>query len=629
MKTNTIDQRILWAVVVILLLVSAVVTSQLRHDILSSSEDNSVRHLYNYGERFTLAETVVSVDRTSPQHVPAFHLQLSLWADLVGFDYGVLRTIAMYSLLLGLAMMFRIGRDLFDQKTGLLALLLVATCAYPLYYAHEIRMYTLAFLQTTVLFWLYWRIMISSRSTRWLHLVALFVVSSYAIYTHTILIFPLLGIGVYHLLFAPKNRLWLAVAGVEALAGMSFLYWLPNLISGARKIKDLTDTNQTALEVLTSFVYLYANGFWIGMIVLIGVAIWMYPRYKQSLRYILTLLIVIVVAMLVANTQIAYIPAERMRYTIVWLPALALLMAVGLRMIWTYSQWLMAGMVAVWVGMFLWFMPTQDLLNFANVRSQVLDQRMPFHTIHDSLHTDYLPMEEFYNRIIVFDSVFGSDYESSKLLYYSLIMGEPLVATFPTTVEETVEYHFDQIADGEPGFWFAYRLVDEEATLDWMASGRIQEAFDRYHLCQHEIIDQKLVMQFYLDNELPCLVLDALEREAIVFDNGYVLRNYVISPSDNHIEVSFLWDDAIVFDNSYGYSLQIFRDGEKVGQADSPVHAIVTHTDVPLDLPSTGTYDVRLILYETDTVESVGGQTDDTVIFERDVTIGQVEYTDE
>lgn len=629
MKTDTIDRRILWAVVVILLLTTAIVSSHLRYDILSSSEDNSVRHLYNFGERFTLAETIVSVDRTSPQHVPAFHLQLSVWADLVGLDYGMLRVLSLYSLLLGLAMMFRIGRDLFDQKTGLLAVFLVATCAYPLYYAHEIRMYTLAFLQTAVLFWLYWRIMMSARRVRWYHFLLLFVVSSYAIYTHTILIFPLVGIGIYHLLFAPKNRLWLGVAIAEVLAGVTFLYWLPNLISGARQIKDLTETNQTAIEVLTSSVYLYSNGFWIAVLGLTGVAIWAYPRYRHHLRYILTLLIAVIVAMLLANTQIAYIPAERMRYTIVWLPALAMVLAVGLRVVWTYSRWLGAGIAVLWLGMFAWFMPTQDLLNFANVRTQVLDQRMPFYTINDVLENDYHPMKPFYNRIITFDSVFGSDYESSILQYYSLLMGTPLVSTYPTTDEEITDYHFDQIADGEPGFWFAYRQADEEATLDWIASGRISEAFGRYHLCQQDEINQKLVMQFYLDNELPCLVLDALDREAIVFDNGYVLRNYVISPSDSHIEVSFLWDDEIVFDNSYGYSLQVFRDGEKVGQADSPVHAIVTHSDIPLESSLVGSYDVRLILYATDTVESVSGQTEDGATFERDVTIGQVEYTDD
>lgn len=627
MKSNTTETWILWLLVAILLLTSVFVVSDFRKVGLNSSEDNSVRHLYNFNQRFSLAETIDSVDRTSPQHMPAYHVQLSLWADLVGFDFGMLRTLSLYPLLLSIAFTFRLGRDLFDQKSAFLAAVFVAFSAYFLYFGHEIRMYTLTVAQAVSLFWLYWRIAISPKPERGYHFVVLFLLSAYSIYTHSVLIFPLVAIGIYHVLFVPKNRMWIKVTVTEVLAGATFLYWLPKLIDGTRNIKDLTETNQTAIQVLGSSLFAYTNGFWIGGLILIVVALWQYPRKDHHFRYLMTLILVTLGGMILFNVVLAYIPLERMRYTVVWLPVIAILWGIGLSILWRYSQWFVVAILAVWIGFFVWFMRSEDIKEYANISTQDLDIVFPFHNLTDVLRDDFLNYASLYNNVVVFDSVFYDEYEASELQYYSLLIDKKdIFKMTPDTDPDVIENQYDLIADGEPGFWLAYRPDDADLVEEWQDIPRIQDGFDRYRMCFETPVNDLLYMTFYLDRELSCAVLDHIEREAIVYDNGYVLRNYSIEETDNMIEVSFLWDSAITFDNSYGYSLQVFHNGEKVGQVDSPVHAIVTFSAIPLDITSAGDYEIHMILYASDTVASVGGQTDSGVTFERDVHIGQVTF---
>jgi len=621
MTSKTNNRFILSLLVIVLLVASALVSSQFRIDIISSSEDNSVRHLYNFGQRYTLAETIISVDRTSPQHMPGFHLGLSLWADAVGFDFGVFRVVSLYFLLLSTAMTFRLGRDLFDQRTALFAAILVALSAYNMYYAHEIRMYTLAVFETVTIFWLYWRLVLSNKQPHLIYFILLFAFSTVAIYTHSTLIFPLVGIGVYHVLFAPKNRIWLAVTITEMLAGMTFLYWLPNLIDGTQNIKNLEATNQTALEVLGSSLFLYSNGFWIGALILFAVVLWKYPPTQKSMRYVVTLLLSSVITMLALNTIVAYIPVERMRYTLVWLPSLAIIWAVGLRVIWSYSRWIVMGLLAVWLGMLVWFLPSDNLKLYANVYTQVLDERMPFHQITDVLHSKYLPFDKFYNQVVVFDARFGTDYETSLLNYYGVLIDRPIYAFPLLEDDEQIEVQFDQFADGTPGLWFVYRDVESDQLQEWMQIPRIQQALDRYNLCIEDNFTAGATMLFYLDAELSCDVLSGINRQAVVYANGYVLRNFAMMTKDDGIDVTLLWNDDITFDNSHGYSLQVFRDGEKIGQADSPVHNIMTYSRIPLDVFDTDGVEVRIILYDIETGASVGGETETGTQFERDIIL--------
>ncbi len=624
-NTNTTETWVLGVLVVLLLVTSAFVTSGFRLDILNSSEDNSVRHLYNFGERFSLTGTIKSVNQTSPQHMPAHHVQLSIWADLAGFDFGILRAMSWYPLLIGIAFTFRLGRDLFNQKTALLATFVMAFSAYYIYFGHEIRMYSLVVAQAATLFWLYWRIVISPKRAGWYHFGFLFLISSYSIYTHSVMIFPLFAIGLYHLLFAPKNRVWVAVAVTEVLAGITFLYWLPNLIDGTRNIKDLTLTNQTAIEVLGSSIFAYSNGFWVAGLTLIALVIWKYTRKDRNFQYLMTLVIATLAGIIGLNFFVAYIPLERMRYTVVWLPVIALLWGIGLHILWQYSRWLLLAVLAVWLGFFVWFLQSDDLREYANILTQDLQTRIPINNLLDVLRHEYSSYESVYNSVITFDPVYFDEYEPSEMQYYGYVIGKQMTAMTIDTDIEVIEEQFDVIADGEPGFWLAYRPENESVVEEWQEIPRIGEAFDRYHLCFQTTVNPLLEIVFYLENELSCEMLNDLEREAIVFDNEYILRSYVIEQtSDDVIDVLFLWDSSIVFDNSHGYSLQVFRDGEKVGQVDSPVHSVVTHSPITLSTTDAGDYEIRMILYTSETVTSVGGQADDGTIFERDIRIGQV-----
>jgi hypothetical protein len=265
---------------------------------------------------------------------------------------------------------------------------------------------------------------------------------------------------------------------------------------------------------------------------------------------------------------------------------------------------------------------------FANISTQELDVILPFQTLVDVLRHDFVAYDNLVQRVVAFDSEYFDEYEPSEMWYYGLLIDKRMFSLPEKSAPDDVEAQARIIHDGRPAFWLAYRPDDVDMLAQWQDIPEITEIFGRYRLCMDTPINDLLALQFYLNRELSCQILDNLDREAIVYSNGYVLRDYVIEESGDTIDISFLWDSSVAFDNSYGYSLQVFHDGEKVGQVDMPIHALFTHGTIALDTVEAGVYDVHLIVYATDTVASVAGQTDQGEAFERDVNIGQVTFTD-
>lgn len=610
----------LWLLVIpFLLLSTAFVMLYLGADSLDDDEKNSVKHLVNFDQRFTLDETIQSVKRTSPEHVPGFHLQLSIWADLVGLHFVSLRAMSMLYFMLSVAMAYRLGRDLLSVRHGVITAFIVAFSAFHMHYGHEIRMYALVVLQTMVILWSYWRIVVSSKPTRWYHYVILLMFSIYGMYTHNLIFFPLASIAVYHVLFAPKTRRWAVVAGVEVMAAVTFVPWLPHVLQGASGFEDLSTTNQTIPEILFNALFVYSNGFWIAVLLLIGLVIWKFPRQHVNFRFIATTLLVMIVAMVIFNEAFSYIPSRRMRYTLVWFPSLALICSYGLWMVYSYYRWLMWGILAIWLAMMAWFSSSDEFYHFVNLESAQFRDRFPFHLVGEEIKNQYDDLLGRNSWLVFFDSEFM--YQSNLLNYYETIYHRKIEnLSFPLT-EDQID-RLDKIDDNFPGFWFSYRVIDEPQLIEWEAGDYAQMLFDSYHQCLTAIDNGQVRLLYYLDSRLPCDLITVASDNPIQFDNGYVLRQSVVKHVDSAVRVSLLWGNSdFVFDNSYGFSLQVFRDGEKVGQADYPIDNLATFTVIPLSDTASGDYSVQMIVYSSQDVKSIGGQTSSGAVFDRSITI--------
>ncbi|MBN8636213.1 MAG: glycosyltransferase family 39 protein [Anaerolineae bacterium] len=186
-----------------------------------------------------------------PWQPPLYYILLSQWGKLVGWSELAARSLSFFVGMIGIAMAYRLGRDLRSVTVGIATAVVLGSSAYYVYFLHEMRAYTLYVLLTLISAWAYWRLIIGKRG---LYLYALLFVGLVgALYTHYFA--GLIGVvlGLYHLvtmrsrIFRERPLLWWQISGVFALAALAFLPWLLILIRGVTQA--LSETSVRGPEV--------------------------------------------------------------------------------------------------------------------------------------------------------------------------------------------------------------------------------------------------------------------------------------------------------------------------------------------------------------------------------------------
>ena len=152
--------------------------------------------------------------RTMPvEHVPGYFLLLHLWMSLAGQADYALRYLSLLPSVSTVALIIRMGRDMGSRRAGLIAATLLATGAFQVWYAQEVRMYSWLLAVGLLSTWCLWLLFTRSPSLNiWLGYVSS---TAAAIYLHYFgFLIPLV-----HTVVAV---LWLAVRRDRRV----FLYWL-------------------------------------------------------------------------------------------------------------------------------------------------------------------------------------------------------------------------------------------------------------------------------------------------------------------------------------------------------------------------------------------------------------------
>jgi hypothetical protein len=294
-----------------------------------------------YDERWTLfvagggafgplspVEIVTQLIKTDPNHVPVYALLVAPWGAAVGwYHIPVLRVLSLFIGMLAISMTYRMGRDLFDSRVGLVAALVVALAAYFIFYLHELRNYTLTVLLASWMIWLYWRLQAQRRTPR-PHSYAFFaLLTAISLYTTYLALGWLVPIGLYHLLFVPKNRRWWAISTAAVAGTVPFWLWAPVLVGLVGGTKEAGGKGNIALGwlILPHFVYAASNG---TIVLLLPSLLALRRRRNPAVRYLLLLLVFGLVALLLVDSQLKII--SNMRYGLYLWPVVGVLFAVGL-----------------------------------------------------------------------------------------------------------------------------------------------------------------------------------------------------------------------------------------------------------------------------------------------------------
>ena len=286
----------------------------------------------------------------SQQHVPGYFLLLFVWGNLLDWTPLAMRLLTLFFGIISLALMYRLGRSLVSKEAGLLALVMLAGLAFYNIWLLPIRMYTLFVAAELLLLWMYFRA-IRKQSAGAAQLIPVFLACVAFLYTHIFSLAALLGIGLYHLLFVPKNRSWFAIAGAFLLAGAVFLPWMDILIQGADFATDRAAeaiTTLSAVQLLRNLLYLGVNGSvaFLMLFILAAYTAWKGDRVAIALWTITLTALAFYVAV---NAVTGVIDLPRSRYAVILFPLMILLMVKGLM---SLARWklLILGIVLFWLA---------------------------------------------------------------------------------------------------------------------------------------------------------------------------------------------------------------------------------------------------------------------------------------
>ena len=598
---------------------------QLKSNPLGSDDWNSVKHLFNrhLDPPFTVSETIDSVIRRSPDHGPLYFAMLNIWREFSGNDLFTLRLLSVFFGLLALASVYRLSLLICDKETALVAMFIAAFLSFFIYYTRVARMYSLMPLLSAWVIWSYWRILSSPRSVRWWHWPLLTISAAAIVYVHYFGVFVLAAIGIYHLILAPKNRLWFRTCLAIVAGGILFSPWMP-VVADALAIRSVPDGDSLPfVEAVLALLSIYSNGLIVPVLLFGAVVVLKHKQLDRSQRYILIITCLITILMLLANEISPLLIARRIRYTIILTFPLASVMAIGLRLL---PRWRMLcfACAPIWILSFFFYYDSDHHLLYTN--------RLTLNLYGVPHYEDFLYDPSINPLADEFVISFHQDTSiaSRIVTYYGRTIGElrGLIHIWQSQDGEAVIRSSDQDVSTMDAIaslskvWVIYNpqqtdLANMDVYAGWFS--RLFRPCNRFLERENNIID------YYLSVKSSCESISNEPPLRIRYNNGLELANLTYEVSEDELTVDFWF--AHIPRALTSLSLQIFdQAGEKVRFVDAVIkrQPLAEYT-FDISKLAAGDYVVKLIVYDFVSKQSFPGAfVDSQQRFERELDVARL-----
>ena len=339
----------IWAVP-ILLIVAALSLRQI--NLYPPSPDEFIT-IYDTGwlasVPYSPIEVIESLYTNNPNHAPGYFLLLNLWGKLTSHHLATGRVLSLYCGLLSLSIAYRLARDFVAPVAGHFAVIIVASNAFYNFYVAELRMYPLLVFAAGAALWLYLRIAYQLRDVHKRDYIALGAAVYFLVNVHAYSATFLLTLGIYHLLFVPRNRRWTSVTATVSFALLLFSPWVVVLITrGLERATLVMDSvKASSWDALAVWLSLVTNGQpFLPLISIVGLAFAVKTAHSRPMPYLKLALIFLALLTLLADAT-PFVILHRMRYQ---LPAwffLIIPMVAGLHWLYVYRKWL-GSLVFLW-----------------------------------------------------------------------------------------------------------------------------------------------------------------------------------------------------------------------------------------------------------------------------------------
>ncbi len=584
----------------VLLLAGGLAVPGLDADALWYDEIRTYQHAggAHYGPK-AFGDVWDALATNAPDQAPGYFLALNAWGWLVGWTEFAVRALSMLAGLLGLAFVFRAGRDLFGKPGGYVAALVLATNAFYIHFMHEARAFGIGMMAVGVVVWGYWYLM--TVRFRWSVAVIFVLGALVAVYTHYFVAIFLLALALYHLFFGPPTwRWWLPVAMAVPVI-VIFLPALFMLQGGIAKNTENARLEELAMNapgvVWAAFRY-FGNGLPVGAAALIGLGVlFVLQDWRRSERYIAFLTIATLGLIILVNNQIPVLAPGRERYLAgVWV-ILSLIWTAAVMAVWRLQRWAAAVIVALWVvwGLFVTVSDRQmtlagsDVLAWRDLVEVVERDLEPSDVL--AFHAPKFPWGtqvpfEFYKQPLPIRAELVESLET-----------EPVMRAYTENAKRVwlgVDWRYPPEAQYDT---FTGLLSDDFVACDrllWAANTELNLYARSQALCPADVSLAQFGDRVTLVNHTPIVI------------------------ADETLMVSVQWNRALdTLAEPYSVGFQLFGDDELVAQQDiglPPTPTFISDVAIQMiDVPP-GVYQLNTLVYNWQTGERLPMATAETIL---------------
>lgn len=485
----------------VLLMVAGLATHQIDRFPISIDELLSMNNAGYIGDDTSLSAILGNLQTYSEQHVPLYFIMLGKASDIVGWSPPALRLLSVWFGLLALAGVYRLGREHHSGAAGLYAAVFMAGLTLYGYYYPHIRMYTL--LTMTAVFFLgsYLHLLRTQQSPRPFTWLSLSISTLLFLSSHIFSITLMIVVGLYHLLFVPKNRRWYQVSVAIIAGGLPLLLWLPVLVQGFEHTSTFSIVVTQALtppEIVYHLARVYSNSLIPILVIGLGFLLYRSIRQHKQLRLWLGLSLGTAAVIVIIGAITPIIPPDRMRYTFVLLIPLSI--AVGMGLAHFRYHVIMAGVVlGIWLGADLWMQRTVDMADYLGGLMNIYDMpRLDKHAprIAAATDSDTLILTFSNHRDLTLEVGHGNTIQD---FYFDGVDRQHYSIFLPLEVQEADENIQAALSDAFDG-WSKLAFITE---ADHTPPRRIQRLYDtvlaeRFQTCDTVSLSDDITLTRYV-----------------------------------------------------------------------------------------------------------------------------------
>ena len=529
----------------------------------------------------------------SPRQALGWPSLIAIWGRLVGWSEVAVRALPVFFGMLALAWVYRTGRDLLAPRAGLFATLVLSASVFFIAYMIHARAFTLVALCTALCIWSYWRIALHPLQPGKGVQVGLLLGSIGLLYSHYLgaLLLPVLGL--YHLLFVPKNRRWWRPVLLFGLATLVAALQFPFLLRGVAISEggDPSGRLLTAPAILSHLLSYMTNGLvtqsppagehlLLALLLVLMVAILLRKRAGIDARVVWLLVFAsaaLLTLIIVINELFKLIVDNRIRYLMPLWPITALLVGAGLWRTAPKFRLLVSVLLALWLISGAWLTVATDF----------------------RYELGYFFRTDFHKLLpVVHELVPASDL---LIIDYTPILTQPrLYYDRKTTQENIYRYKVDPyetvrpVHANYPYLWLLYLSKDRVGFADLPQQlGRV--------LCERVLDEWGFTLERYALHS----VANCPDRPVrLVFDSDIQLTVPEITVSDGLLRLDAHFrseDDYVLSRYSFAVHLIDTQTDQRVAQGDvgvGPGAIVPLRSEIDVSALPPGDYELRVALYD-------------------------------